>query len=325
MSKMPARDLGLSANLLIPASRSHMRSLLDAWVVKSYATDSPEWQAIVRSKERQLRKMILRRRLLSAVGLARPLGRFRTTKKVKLDYNRIWDGEPWPQPVRMGTAGQKQYLTWDGEGLQVATGAVAQPHLDRLMHFIDVVSPRNVLEVGCGAGQNLFALAAECPKVSFSGLELSDSGILSAQRAQSLAAYSEKLVAYSPRPVRDPDAYRRIAFKQGSAVEMPYPDASFDLVFSRLAIEQMNDIKAEVLREIARVSRRWIVMIEPFTDFADTPLRHLASIKKDHFREPVSYLGQFGIAPLLTFADWPQKLDQGNGLVVAVSPNAQAY
>lgn len=105
MSTLVTSNLRRPANLLVPADSSLMRSLLSGWVIQSHAIESAEWRAIVRLKEKQLKGKKLRRRFLSAIGLASPLENFRDTSKVKTDYDRIWKGEPWSQPVRMAVKG----------------------------------------------------------------------------------------------------------------------------------------------------------------------------------------------------------------------------
>jgi ubiquinone/menaquinone biosynthesis C-methylase UbiE len=123
--------------------------------------------------------------------------------------------------------------------------------------------------------------------------------------------------AYGPRAHTDTEAFRRIGFTQGTAAAMPFEDGRFDLVFSRLAIEQMNAIQDKVFREIARICGGHAAMIEPFTDFAETPLQRLSTEKKNHFGAPVAAILAYGLSPVAVFSDWPQKLTQGSGLVVA--------
>lgn len=199
----------------------------------------------------------------------------------------------------------------------VNRGAVSQPHLDRLMHVIGLLKPRNILEVGAGVGHNLFAIAGVFPEISFAGLELSDSGVRWAKEVQTLEILPPEARAYGPRSHADPAAFKRIDFRQGTAAAMPYADGSFDLVFTRQAIEQMNAIHDSVFKEIARVCAGHAVMIEPFADFAVNEIHRLATLKKNHFGGPVSSLPAYGLLPVAVFSDWPQKLDQGLGMVVA--------
>ena len=50
---------------------------------------------------------------------------------------------------------------------------------------------------------------------------------------------------------------------KSNATELPFQDSSFDLVYSRHALEQMQDIFKTALSEMIRVSRKYIVLFEP--------------------------------------------------------------
>ena len=98
---------------------------------------------------------------------------------------------------------------------------------------------------------------------------------------------------------------------------MPFDDSSFDLVFSLLALEQMEAIRDAAVAEVARVSARWAVMIEPFTDFNRDPLRRACTEAKGYFSLGTRDLKRFGLEPVFVFDDIPQKITRGAGLVVA--------
>ena len=50
---------------------------------------------------------------------------------------------------------------------------------------------------------------------------------------------------------------------KSNATELPFQDSSFDLVYSRHALEQMQDIFKVALSEMMRVSKKYIVLFEP--------------------------------------------------------------
>ena len=83
----------------------------------------------------------------------------------------------------------------------------------------------------------------------------------------------------------------------------------------------MKMIQDEVFKEIARVCSGHAAFIEPFSDFAQTELQRLAALKKNHFCEPISSLPAYGFSPIAKFSNWPQKIDEGIGLVVARRAN----
>ena len=70
--------------------------------------------------------------------------------------------------------------------------------------------------------------------------------------------------------------YSTVEFRQGNAAALPYPDRSFDVVYTILAVEQMESIREQAMREIVRVARSHVVMIEPLMDSNRDPLRRLA-------------------------------------------------
>lgn len=109
----------------------------------------------------------------------------------------------------------------------------------------------SILEVGCNAGNQLLCLH-EMGFTRLSGLELQSDALTQAR-------------------ARVPSA----GLKQGSAFELPYPDMSFDLVFtSGVLIHIAPTDLPVVLREIHRVSRRYVWGFEYYEkDLAEIPYR----------------------------------------------------
>ena len=62
------------------------------------------------------------------------------------------------------------------------------------------------------------------------------------------------------------------------------PDASQDLVFSVQALEQMESIRERALSEMARVSRKYVVMFEAFRDWNATGLHRDCIVGKNYFQ-----------------------------------------
>jgi len=115
---------------------------------------------------------------------------------------------------------------WDNR-----TGAGSPEHLAALAAAVlEVpVTPERILDLGCGTGVGTLFLSREYPHASIRGLDLSPGMVRAAQARIGL----------------DPEG--RVAFRQGDAHRLPFPDGSFDLV------TQVN--MPVFFTEIARVLR----------------------------------------------------------------------
>lgn len=106
----------------------------------------------------------------------------------------------------------------------------------RLVDQADLTAGQRVLEIGCGTG-NLSVRA----KRSQPGIEMvgSDPDPLALARAR-----------------RKAPGLAGLSFEQGYAQRLPYPDASFDRVFSSLMFHHLDpDAKIAAAAEVARVLR----------------------------------------------------------------------
>lgn len=92
-----------------------------------------------------------------------------------------------------------------------------------------------VLDVGCGGGQLAVTLVRRRPDVNVTGLDLSADQIGRARRRAAAVA-------------------DRTEFVEGSAMDLPFPDEDFDVVYSVASIKHWPD-PAAGLRECVRVLR----------------------------------------------------------------------
>ena len=96
--------------------------------------------------------------------------------------------------------------------------------IERVLDGLDLPEPARILDAGCGSGRNMIELAR---RGTVTGIELSDTSVcLARQRGRGEVV-------------------------EGSVLEMPYPDASFDLAVSLDVIEHLEDDVA-ALRELRR-------------------------------------------------------------------------
>ncbi|MFF0861367.1 methyltransferase domain-containing protein [Nonomuraea sp. NPDC003560] len=158
-------------------------------------------------------------------------------------YVEAWDGN-----LHMGyweTAAARPSIA---EATDRLTGEV----LDRLR-----TSPGDhVLDVGCGIGKPALRLAQE-RKVDVVGVSISEQQI-------EIAAASARAV---PMPTQ-------VTFRTADAMDLPFPDSSFDAVLSLEVLHHVAD-RAGALREIARVVRPGgSVVIADFALRAPVPEEH---------------------------------------------------
>nr|AHH02779.1 tocopherol-like methyltransferase [Rauvolfia serpentina] len=113
--------------------------------------------------------------------------------------------------------------------------------IDEALRFADVSAddpakkPRNVLDVGCGIGSTCLYIARKFD-VPCKGINISPGQVKRAQASAAARGLESK-----------------VSFDVGDALDMPYPDGTFDLVFSIQCIEHLQD-KEKFIREMVRVA-----------------------------------------------------------------------
>jgi SAM-dependent methyltransferase len=257
-----------------------------------------------------------RRRALTRM-IKRILGlKSRDRKAIQAEYHDAWSVGHGKYDL---SAGPRKPAAWKWNDRKLALDGLAAARLRAplLAAVIDRLQPRKVLEVGCGNGINLLSLAGHFPDVAFTGLDLTPAGIEAAKKVQAGAALPASLTNYIPLEIADPSAFRRITFIQGSAAEMPFADGEFDLVYTVLAVEQMERIRDKALSEIARVSSGHVLMLEPFRDTNSKGLRRLYALSRNYFRGSIQGLARFGLEPVWATDDFPQEAFLGSPLVLA--------
>ncbi|MEZ4310647.1 MAG: class I SAM-dependent methyltransferase [Polyangiaceae bacterium] len=112
--------------------------------------------------------------------------------------------------------------------------AAAMLHDLSMSRVAPLVHPgMRLLDVGCGGGQFAVDLARRFPTITVTGLDLSPEQVARARRRAA--------------PVAD-----RVTIVPGTALDLPFPDGHFDLVYSLGSIKHWPD-RARGLRECARV------------------------------------------------------------------------
>lgn len=306
-----------------PVSRSQLVSVIpgitdeaiarafDPYVIEEFDADNPRWVKAIRDVEAKLeRSTPTWDHWLTADGR-------RTTAQVQHRYDEHWS--------RISLAGELAgnrigWFEWRDRRMRARTVGLKRVYQLWLTRVLRWLKPESVLEVGFGWGMHLLALAAQFPDIRFQGVELTETGVRTARRLAADPDTPRLLEGFVVDPIRDVTATTRLDLRQGSAEALPLPDKSVDMVITVLALEQMERIRETALRELARVARRHVVMIEPFRDWnSDPPYREYIR-QLDYWSAALDDLPAFGLVPVAADADIPQKLTSRAGIVVASIP-----
>ncbi|CAN5202476.1 hypothetical protein BH10PSE7_BH10PSE7_13910 [soil metagenome] len=232
------------------------------------------------------------------------------------EYDTTWSRRYAAYDLSAGCRRPEPWL-YRGSPITVDRAGVARMRSVILAAVIRHLKPARVLEAGCGNGINLLLLAGAFPDIEFAGLELTSAGNRVARELQQLPELPAALSHYAPEPQRDGKAFQRIDFRQGDATRMPFADGAFDLVFTVLAVEQMERVRDAALTEIARVSRSHVLNLEPFADANRNIWRRMHVFGRDYFRGSIADLPRYGLQPEWGTVDYPQEIQLGSALVLS--------
>ena len=294
---------------LVPAD---LRAAMEPFVVRVAPPGDAAWRAEVARKTATTGRRLRRRRVLGWLGVGR-----RDQDVIGAEYGDSWTRKglaPYAMDRRPARCAAWAYA---GETMFATAAAGARARLLLLMRAVAWLRPRRVLEVGAGNGVNLLVLACRFPDVRFAGVELTAGGVAVARAAQAEATLPAVLQRFSPEPLLDSGAHRRVEIRQGTAAALPFAEGAVDLAYSCLALEQMEQVRAAALAEMARVTSAHVLLLEPFVDCNDTGLRRAYRLARDHFGGAVGDLRAHGLEPLVVTDEVPGEIWLQPCLVVA--------
>lgn len=301
----------------LPLSSDEVENLIRDWTIETHKIKSNEWAGVIATAKRKMFGKKLKFHLKGMLPNVPSLKNYRDKDFITNEYTRTWTKNDWPDNTTDPEKEPFIACEFGDNGYLMRRGGLTRISLELLARTIELLKPRSVLEVGAGNGLNLMVLSSLFPDVEFTGVELTAAGVERAKSTQQQSKLPDAIANYCPRPNIDPTAFQRVNFTQGDASALEFDDNSFDLVFTKLAVEQMENIKHLALPEIARVSAGHLVLNEPFRDFNADSLRQASIQAKNYLNISIDELTTYGIEPVYVFASWPQKLTGGNGYVVA--------
>lgn len=235
----------------------------------------------------------------------------RTQTLVRESYERIFSltNEEWARQMTQANS----RLVYKNESW-IANGWLLKNVIVQMLDScFNQLGCRNILEVGSGRGDNIVSLSLKNPGLDLTGLELAESGLRRSIELANNPQFATNTVDFIKSTVGLDSG--KVSFAKGDALGMPFTDNSFDTAFTTLVLEQIPYDYPKVLQEMRRVTSRYAIFIESFSETNN--LRSWLHLKKfDYFNFSYSKLKGFGFRPIIFFTDYPQKVNQGSGLLV---------
>jgi len=167
-------------------------------------------------------------------------------KSTRRDYLARVNDPEFPKPKAAELAKKWDFDYWDGDRRICYGGYLYmegrwEPVARALVGHYGIKPGDNVLDVGCGKGFLLYEITKVVPGVIVEGLDISEYAIANAK----------------------PEVKEHLTL--GNATSLPYPDKSFDLVFSLTTLHNLHNYDLDkALREIERVGKNRYICVESY-------------------------------------------------------------
>ena len=234
---------------------------------------------------------------------------------VRSEYEGVWT--PTNQEFADHMDASRAVFLVRGRPVFVNGWFIVKRYTDAILEAILRLKANSVLEVGSGRGRNLALFALRRPELQLTGLELTSSGVDNSRKlATELPEQFLRTAEFTGSPEEAKARVGRIAFHQGNAMQMPFPDKSFDVSFTSLVLEQLPRDFPRVLQEMRRVTRGYCIFNEAFTEA--NGWRGKAYLRRlDYFQASQQEFARHGLEPIYFTTALPQKLMFRSGLLVA--------
>ena len=200
----------------------------------------------------------------------------------KIDYDKYWQSFKHKSHV---------WHSYKGNYFLSSGSLTQEIFINLISSQIKSESIKSVLEVGCGVGLNIFTLAKDFPEVKFTGTDISSTGI-----------------AFCKEKMNSLNEYKNLSFLEGNAKNLTFPANSFDLTYTVLALEQMNQIKTQVIKNIKWVTSKKIVLIEPFKNVNKNLINKIHMKNSNYLNLSYKDLDTLGLKINDITEDFPQRL-----------------
>jgi SAM-dependent methyltransferase len=301
--------VGVSADSRPLVSDSEVEALFSRYVTETIPRDSARYAEEIERQSQKLARASVRVRPSPWLDRGK-----RAVANVDAEYSKLWSRLSLDEEL---SSPKTTWFEWRDVAMNART--VGRKHLHQLLllRALDRLAPRSVLEVGFGNGFNLLLLAMQRPHLALSGVELTAAGVDAARQLAADSRTRGMLAPFAVDEVRQDAAIDTSVFCQGSAEALPLASKAVDVAFTVLALEQMEQIRDAALRELCRVARRHVVMIEPFREWNADGIRRRHIELRHYFDAATTDLPRYGLKPIVASADFPNKLTFHAGLVVA--------
>ncbi len=295
----------------VDMSRDEMDTILAPYRVRTIPRDSTEGKRMVRQRKNN----IIHLSLLFYKKRFVELQQLKKKETVRTTYDssyREFDFTGYGYPI-FGKP-NRHFLGEDIFELhKLGTKFLATLMIEKIISKLEVSS---VCECGSGSGRNLVFIASRNKNVNFVGFDYSKFAIEVANNALK----QQELNLHTPAPnLLDRNELNEISHKLRficcSADNIELKDKSIDLLFTNTALEQMWEIRKEVLSEIRRVTRSYVIFYEPFLDANDFYGRLFLRCG-NYFRYRQADIEQYGFKVIKSFNIFPTKPTFNYSLVV---------
>jgi len=173
----------------------------------------------------------------------------------------------------------------------IANGSLSQ---EIFINFIEtkIKDPnvKSILEIGCGNGFNIFPLSEKFQNKKFTGVDISSTAIKNCEKKLSL------------------QNNKNLSFFERNAEKLDFHKNSFDLIYTVLALEQMQEIKDKVIENINYISSGNIILIEPFKDVNKNFLNKFHMKSSNYLDLSYRDLNRYNLTIIEKLENFPQKV-----------------